>query len=350
MARVDLIDMRERFKVTGREELVSEPLREAIRERLARGEQAILLLNRRGYAPFILCHGCGGREMCRRCSVVLTFHRAENVMRCHYCGYRRGRPVRCSTCGSESIQLTGAGTERLEEGVEALFPDARIARLDRDTARGRRRPAQILSAFESREFNLLVGTQMVAKGHDFPGVTIVGVIGADNLLALPEFRAAERTFQLLTQVAGRSGRGTEPGDVMIQAYHTDHYAIQAAAAQDYGLFYEKESRFRRIMKYPPFAAMANIIVHAADPEEGVRRVRGVAAALREHAGEEISVLGPSVAPLARLKGRYRFQIIAKASSRRRLSDALNETVRSLAGHGPTSSRDLIIDVDPVSLA
>jgi len=349
MAGVRMIDMRERFRSTGREELVSEPLREAVGERLARGEQAIILLNRRGYAPFALCRACGSTEQCRRCSVSLTWHRSQSRMMCHYCGYWRGRPERCGTCGSDGIAMSGAGTERLEEGIRELFPDARIARLDRDTARGRRAVTDMLSAFEKGETNLLVGTQMVAKGHDFPGVTIVGVLGADSVLAIPEYRSAERTFQLLTQVAGRAGRGKEPGEVLVQAWHCDHYAMQAAMAQDYASFYEKEIRFRRIMKYPPFTAMANLIVHASSPEAGVRRVRRVAESVRAAAGAGMTVLGPSVAPIARIKGRYRYQILVKAASRRRLSDALNAAVESLAGGGLGSPRDLVIDVDPVSL-
>jgi len=350
MARVRVVDMRQEFERTGREELVSAPLRDAVNERLARGEQAIILLNRRGYAPFALCRSCGASETCRRCSVGLTYHRAEDRMRCHYCGYQRGRPKSCSTCGSGKIALTGAGTERLEETLAGLFPEARLARLDRDTARGRRAPAEILSAFEAGAFNLLVGTQMVAKGHDFPGVTIVGVIGADNVLSMPEFRAAERTFQLLTQVAGRSGRGAEPGEVVVQAFHCDHYAIQAAARQDYETFYEKEARFRRIMKYPPFSVMANLLVHASSPESGVQRATTVGRVLREIVGEAMTVIGPSVAPIARLKGRYRYQVLVKSGSRRRLSDALNEAAARLGREGLSSSRDLVIDMDPVTLA
>ncbi|MFQ5701843.1 MAG: primosomal protein N' [Acidobacteriota bacterium] len=351
MARVRVIDMRERFERTGREELVAAPLQEAVRERLSRGEQAIILLNRRGYAPFVLCRSCGTGELCRHCSVVLTYHRAGNRLRCHYCGYWRGRPSTCSTCGSSKITFTGAGTQKLEERMEELFPEARLVRLDRDTARGRRAAADILSSFEKGEFNLLVGTQMVAKGHDFPGVTIVGVVGADNLLALPEFRAAERTFQLITQVAGRAGRGTEPGEVIVQVFHRDHYAIQAAVKQDFQMFYEKESRFRRIMRYPPYAAMAKLIVQAKSPESGVRRVRKVAAVVRQKVGSSMTVIGPSVAPIARLKGRYRYQLLVKAPSKRRLSDVLNEAADALGGGvGSSSSGNLIIDVDPISLA
>jgi len=349
MATVRVVDMREEFARTGRDDVVSSPLREAVAERLARGEQAIILLNRRGYAPFALCRSCGAVETCKRCSVALTYHRAENRMRCHYCGYQKGRSTACATCRSDKIVLTGTGTEKLEEQVRELFPGARLARLDRDTARGRRAPAEILSAFEKGEFNLLVGTQMVAKGHDFPGVTIVGVIGADNALAMPDFRAAERTFQILTQVAGRSGRGVEPGEVIVQAFHRDHYAIEAASRQDYAAFYEKESRFRKIMKYPPFAVMAHLIVQASSPEQGVKRARLVGEVVRSSVSGAMEVIGPSVAPLARLKGRYRYQLLVKAPSRRGLSDALNEAAAALAGHGLSSARDLIIDMDPVTL-
>jgi len=350
LARVTMIDMRERFERTGKEELIAAPLADAVRERLAKGEQAIILLNRRGYAPVSICRSCGSTDQCKRCSVSLTYHRSEDRMLCHYCGYRRGKPTSCGTCGSDKVVLVGAGTERLEERFRESFPEARLARLDRDTARGRRAATDILEAFERGATNLLVGTQMVAKGHDFPGVTIVGVLNADAQLSVPEFRSSERTFQLLTQVAGRSGRGTSPGEVMVQAYHSDHYAMTAAVKQDYQGFFEKEIRFRRVMKYPPFVAMANLIVHAPSPEAGVRRVHKVASVVKEKAGPGMAVLGPSVAPLARLKGRYRYQVIVKAASRRKLSDALNETVDALSAGGLSSPRDLIIDVDPVSLS
>ncbi|HKY33351.1 MAG TPA: primosomal protein N', partial [Candidatus Polarisedimenticolia bacterium] len=349
LARVRIVDMRQEFARRGREDLLSGPLREALAERLARREQAIILLNRRGYAPSVLCRSCGGQETCLRCSVALTWHRSASRLRCHYCGYQRGMPKACSSCGSESLALVGSGTERLEESVRDLFPQVRLARLDRDTARGRRAPAEILSAFERGEFDLLVGTQMVAKGHDFPGVTLVGVIAADVSLGFPDFRAAERTFQLLTQVAGRSGRGEEPGEVIVQAYHQDHYAIQAAAAQDYTLFFEKESRYRRIMKYPPFTALASMLVQAGSPDEGVRRARLVGEAARAAGGGRLTVLGPAVAPIARLKGRYRYQVLVKCASRRALSDAMNEAAAALAARGLGSARDLAIDIDPITL-
>ncbi len=349
MAQVKVIDMREQFARRGRDEVISLPLREAVSECLARGEQAIILLNRRGYAPYVLCRSCGASEGCLRCSVGLTWHKGAGRLRCHYCGYQRGLPTECSTCGAESLALVGAGTERLEADLREMFPQARLARLDRDTARGRRAPAEILSSFERGEFNLLVGTQMVAKGHDFPGVTLVGVVGADASLSMPDFRAAERTFQLLTQVAGRSGRGEEPGEVIVQAWHHEHYAIEAAVKQDFEAFYQKESRFRRIMKYPPFTAMANVLVQDDTHEEGLRRARRAAEAVQSAGGTALTVLGPAVAPLARLKGRYRFQLLVKCASRRKLSDALNEAAASLAGGGLSSSRDLIVDMDPIAL-
>lgn len=349
MARVHAVDMREESIRGGRDVFISGALKEAVNERLARGEQAIVLLNRRGYAPFVLCRRCGSSEGCARCSISLTYHRVDDKLHCHYCGYRRGRPSACSTCRSDAIVLAGAGTQRLEEQLREAFPAARLARLDRDSARGRKAAAQILSDFERGDFNLLVGTQMVAKGHDFPRVTIVGVIGADSLLSIPDFRAAERTFQLVTQVAGRSGRGEEPGEVIVQAFHHDHYAIQAAIAQDYGAFYEKESRFRRIMKYPPFSVIGNVIVHASKPETGVKRSRVVGEALRRSAGKEIQVIGPSAAPIARLKGLYRYQVLLKSPSRRILSDALNAAAEELASKGLSSSREVVIDMDPVSL-
>ena len=307
-----------------------------------------MLLNRRGWAPSVLCRKCGERLKCRRCSIALTWHRADQRLLCHYCGYQRGMPASCPECGSEKLLLAGAGTERLVADIAALFPGARLARLDRDIARGRAEPGRILSAFERGEHDVLVGTQLVAKGHDFPNVTLVGVLSADFTLGFPDFRAAERTFQILTQVAGRAGRGDRPGRVIVQAFRPDHYAIQCAAAQDYAAFYQKESRYRRLMGYPPYVAMANVIASGSTIEKAQRRAQSAAAAIRREGGEDLRILGPAIAPLQRLKGRYRFQTMVRCASRRRLSDALNAALDRLEGT-PSGSRDLIIDVDPASL-
>jgi primosomal protein N' (replication factor Y) len=232
------------------------------------------------------------------------------------------------------------------EDLRAIFPQTRFARLDRDVARGRTEPGRILAAFERGEHDVLVGTQLVAKGHDFPNVTLVGVVGADFSLGFPDFRAAERTFQILTQVAGRAGRGDRPGRVLIQAHRPDHYAISAAARQDYAVFYAQESRYRKLMGYPPFTAVANVIAAAATIETAEKRGRAVAAAIRAEARGALRVIGPAPAPLARLKGRWRFQVMARAADRRRLSSAINAAMDRLDG---ASSKEIVVDVDPASL-
>ncbi len=348
LSPVELVDMRAEQAQTGGEEPISRRLREALRERLARREQAIVFLNRRGWAPALLCRRCGENVKCLRCSIALTYHKIDRRLLCHYCGYQRGLPPVCPECGSERIHLTGTGTERLAEEIASIFPEARLARLDRDVARGRAEPGRILAAFEQGGYDILVGTQLVAKGHDFPNVTLVGVISADFTLGFPDFRAAERTFQILTQVAGRAGRGDRPGEVIVQAYRPDHYAIQAAAAQDYAAFYRKESRYRRLMGYPPFTAMANVIATGSTLETALRRARAAAAAIREAGGDAVRVVGPAIAPLARLKGRFRFQIMVRSAERRRLSDTLNAAVERLE-RARAPSQGLVIDVDPTSL-
>lgn len=345
---VELVDMREERPPRPRDEPISPRLAEGLRECLGRGEQAIVFLNRRGWAPSLLCRRCGESAKCLRCSIALAWHRADRRLLCHYCGYQRGMLETCPGCGSPDLLLAGAGTERIVADLEALLPGARLARLDRDVARGRSEPGRILAAFERGEHDVLVGTQLVAKGHDFPNVTLVGVVSADFTLGFPDFRAAERTFQILTQVGGRAGRGERPGRVVVQAFRPDHYAIQCAAAHDYAAFYQKESRYRRIMGYPPFAALANVVAAAKTLETAQRRARAAADAIRQAGGGDVKILGPAVAPLARLKGRWRFQIMVRSANRRRLSDVLNEALDSLEGSaGPP--RDLVVDVDPASL-
>jgi primosomal protein N' (replication factor Y) len=348
LASVEIVDMRREEEETGGRDPVSRRLLDALRGALDRREQAIVLLNRRGWAPSILCRRCGETMKCRRCSISLTWHQRDGILLCHYCGYRRGMPERCPGCGEGRLRLTGTGTEKLAEEVAALFPSARVARLDRDVARGRRAPERILEAFERGEHDILVGTQLVAKGHDFPRVTVVGVVAADFTLGFPDFRAAERTFQILTQVAGRAGRGERPGMVIVQAFRPDHYAIQAARSQDYEVFYAKESRYRKLSGYPPFTALACVTATGATMAHAQKRAGQFAAALRRSGDGGVRILGPAPAPLFRLKGRHRFQIIARAARRRALSDALHEALDRME-RSRTPSRGILVDVDPASL-
>jgi primosomal protein N' (replication factor Y) len=345
---VEIVNMRDEYAAEGRQVVFSRRLLQAVAERLERREQTMILLNRRGYAAFLLCRHCGFNFQCNSCSVAMPYHRAIDKLLCHYCGFARRPPKRCSECDSEYIHYVGEGTERLEAELKTLFPDARVGRIDRDTMRHLRDYERVLGGFASGDLDVLVGTQMIAKGHDFPRVTLVGVIGADTALSLPDFRAAERTFQLLTQVAGRSGRGDQPGEVVIQSYFPDHYTFQLACSQRFEDFYARESRYRKAMFYPPFTALAGIMVMDRDGGRAAKLAREVGEFLDTLRSNSIRVLGPAPAPLERIKQVHRHQLLIKSSSRgmlhrvlERLQDHLEE--RKI---GPTR---VIVDVDPVSL-
>jgi primosomal protein N' (replication factor Y) len=331
-------------------ELFSEDLRAALADRLERGQQSLLLLNRRGFAPAALCRACGEMASCRDCSLALTFHKRAARMLCHFCGFTAAPPTACAQCGSEHIYFTGAGSERAEEELAALFPKARIARLDRDTARSRRHFEQVLANFRAGDVDILVGTQMIAKGHDVPGVTLVGVLQADLGLAFPDFRAAERTFQLLTQVAGRAGRGREPGEVILQAHHPEHYAVAAAAAGDFAGFYEREAEFRRWLHYPPFAALAWAQLRHADYDRVLDYAARCGQFLRQLAPDHprTKMLGPAPALLARAKREHRMQFVFKSESRRELHRLL-AALRRFAEAEKLPATALIVDVDPLNL-
>ena len=347
LPKVELVDMRREYRDTAEPRILSRALEAALSETLARGEQALILRNRRGFAPALLCPRCGERVSCRRCSVALTWHRADRRLRCHYCGREEAVPLACPSCGAEELHAVGQGTERVEEALRSLLPDARIARLDRDTVRRRGAHEALLRSFAAREIDVLVGTQMIAKGHDFPAVTLVGVVSADQTLGLPDFRAGERTFQLLTQVAGRAGRGERPGRVLVQGFDPGHPVLAEAAAQDFEAFYDREILYRRALRYPPITALVEIVV--SDPDE-VRAWRGaqrIADALASEGGSRLIVGGPGPAPLARLKGRYRQQILVRTAGRRRLVDAVSRAVESTAREVP--ARSVHVDVDPVSV-
>ncbi|MGB7759662.1 MAG: primosomal protein N' [Bryobacteraceae bacterium] len=347
MPAVELIDMRQEFLETRQQATFSRKLIEAIGQRLENGEQTIVLLNRRGFSSFVACRACGERVQCVNCSVTLTFHKRDRRLLCHYCGYAEKVPSVCPKCSSDHVYFLGVGSERVEEELHRAFPAARIARLDRDTVTGKRQYETILDGFREGSFDILVGTQMIAKGHDIPNVTLVGVVSADVGLGMPDFRAAERTFQLLTQVAGRAGRGNLPGIVLIQTINPDHYAVRMAAAQNYGAFYEKELEFRRAMRYPPFTAMANLLVRA-DKKELALRMSAELGMLLTPPPEKLRVMGPAEAPVPRLKAEYRYQLLIKSASRVALN-ALLQKVRIFAIERKWPATALVIDVDPLSL-
>jgi primosomal protein N' (replication factor Y) len=347
MPAVELIDMRQEFLETRQQATFSRKLVEAIGGRIENGEQTIVLLNRRGFSSFVACRACGERVQCINCSIALTFHKRDRRLLCHYCGYAEKVPSLCPKCSSEHIYFLGVGSEKVEEELHRAFPAARIARLDRDTVTGKRQYETILHGFREGDYDILVGTQMIAKGHDIPNVTLVGVISADMGLGMPDFRAAERTFQLLTQVAGRAGRGDVPGIVLVQTINPDHYAVRMAAAHDFQAFYEKELNFRRMMHYPPFTAMANLLVRS-EKQEAAMRMSTELGHLLTPPPAGLRVMGPAEAPVARLKNEYRYQFLIKAASRK----ALNELLQRARGYaienkwGPTA---LVIDVDPLTL-
>lgn len=347
MPRVELVDMRMEFLETRKQQTFSRRLMEEIRGRLENGEQTMLLLNRRGFSSFVACRSCGERLQCVNCSVTLTYHKRDRRMLCHYCNYAEKVPTICPKCQSEHIYFLGVGSERVEDELHGNFPEARIARLDRDTVTGKRHYEEVLGGFREGNYNILVGTQMIAKGHDIPNVTLVGVISADVGLGMPDFRAAERTFQILTQVAGRAGRGNLPGTVIIQTINPDHYAVRMAAAQDYNHFYEKELQFRRLMRYPPFAALANVLVRAEKQEDALR-MSGEISLLFEQGKENLKVMGPAEAPVPRLKNEYRYQMLIKSGSRSLLNETL-QRLRRYAMEKKWNATALVIDVDPLSL-
>jgi primosomal protein N' (replication factor Y) len=347
MPQVELIDMRAEFLETRKQATFSRRLLEAVAHRLENGEQTIILLNRRGFSSFVACRSCGERVQCMNCSVTLTFHRRDRRLLCHYCNYAERVPAHCPKCQSEHIYFLGIGSEKVEEELHREFPQARIARLDRDTATAKRQYEAILQGFREGSYDILVGTQMIAKGHDIPNVTLVGVVSADVGLGLPDFRAAERTFQLLTQVAGRAGRGSLPGIVLIQTINPDHYAVRMAAAQDYQTFYQKELQFRRMMHYPPFSAMANILVRTEQQEQALRLSTELGHFLTP-APEKIRILGPAEAPVPRLKNEYRYQFLIKAASRKALNELLRRA-QAFARERKWSATALVIDVDPLTL-
>jgi primosomal protein N' (replication factor Y) (superfamily II helicase) len=348
LPEVEIVDMRLEFQETGQEQVISRKLAAEIRERLERNEQAMVLLNRRGYSPVALCRPCGSRLECRNCAIAMTHHKRSNRMVCHYCGFMAPVPKVCAECGSEYIYFLGTGSEKLEELLHGMFPTARIGRLDRDTVRGHEDFERTLNALNEGELDVLVGTQMIAKGHDIHGVTLVGVVGADAALGMPDFRAAERTFQLLTQVAGRAGRGQTPGKVILQTFFQEHYAVQYAAQHDFAGFYDKELRFRSWMHYPPYSALANVLVRSDKLDEALQWSGQLGKWFEKTRHEGIRVLGPAAAPIVRLKRDYRYHFVLKSASR----EKLNRVLRSMLAHAAEQKiprTQIVVDVDAIWL-
>ena len=350
LASVRIVNMRDVLAEQGPDAILSEALVEAVGDRLDRHEQVLVLLNRRGFATAVFCRQCGATLDCPNCSVSLTVHgglaRGARA-RCHYCNHTRVVPTACVQCAGPYLTHTGFGTERVEQEIRAAFPAARVARLDRDSARRRAEPAALLGRFAAGEIDILVGTQMIAKGHDFPRVTLVGVVSADVGLGLADFRAAERTFQLLTQVVGRSGRGEQPGEAIIQTLFPEHYSIQHACRQDYAAFFTDEARFRRAMRYPPSVGLINVIVRGRTLADALETAAALARQTRERlpARREFEVLGPAPAPFVKLRGESRAQLFLKGPRRLQLRAALDAALATR----PEVRRKVTVDVDPMSV-
>jgi primosomal protein N' (replication factor Y) len=354
MPRMEVVDLTRCEFVGHRSALLSRELAETVKETVASGEQAILFLNRRGYSSFVICRDCGKVFECRHCSVSLTHHRRAGRLLCHYCGYSEAVPKACPVCRSDRVGMMGVGTERVEDALRACLPAARVARLDRDAVTTRARLEGVLRAFASHEIDVLVGTQMVAKGHDFPGVTLVGVIFADQGLHFPDFRAAERTFQLLCQVAGRAGRGHKPGRVLVQTHSPGHPAIQAALRLDDEAFYAQEMAMRRALGYPPAGRLVALRFEGASAAAASEAAQAMGRRSRERLGRppfagKVGVLGPAEAPLARLQGQTRFQMLLRGPR----GDLLRRFARELIPEPRTADIPrgvrVIVDVDPVNL-
>src|SRR4051812_40369347 len=346
LASVRVVDMREEYAAVGPDAILSRVLREGIESRLERKEQALVLLNRRGFATAVFCRQCAGTIDCPNCSVSLVVHGEGNARRarCHYCNFTSRVPPACPLCGGAYLDQTGFGTERVEAEVRKACPAARVARLDRDAIRRKGSLASLLSRFRDGEIDVLVGTQMIAKGHDFPRVTLVGVVSADVGLGLADFRAAERTFQLLTQVAGRAGRGTVLGEAIVQTLYPDHYSIRLACRQDFPAFYERELKFRTAMRYPPMISLVNAVVRSRtfggamdDAADIVEKVRAADRGLR--------ILGPAPAPLGKLRGEYRAQLLIKGMNRKQMREA----VQAALAARPELQRRVVVDIDPLSV-
>lgn len=326
-------------------EIFSQILLERMEERLRKGEQTILFLNRRGFSNFLFCRDCGFVFKCQDCSVSLTHHTREGILLCHYCGFRMLPPDECPECGGRKVTSRGVGTERVEKELGAIFPQIRVARMDLDTTSRKGAHQRIFYSFRRGEADILLGTQMVAKGFDIPKVTLVGVISADTALNLPDFRAAERTFQLLTQVAGRTGRGELGGEVVIQTYSPDHYAIQLAKKQDYLGFYEKEIRERKELNYPPFSRLGRVVFSSPVEEETRREAHRFASELARRTIGRVQILGPAPAPISKVKGSYRWQILLKGKE----GTSVQRVVRGALAVRGTAKVRTTVTVDPVDM-
>ena len=349
LPRITVVDQRTR--ATPNERIISASLYHAITACLQRHEQCLILINRRGFASYVQCRDCGEVPQCAHCSVSLTYHRRDRTLKCHYCDFATPASLLCAACAKETLAPFGLGTQQVEEALQGLYPTARVARMDRDTTRGKSAHQRILRALGRGEIDILVGTQMIAKGHDYPNITLVGVVSADATLAIPDFRAPERLFQLLTQVAGRAGRGHAPGEVFIQTYRPEHYSIAFAQQHDFTGFFHEEIQQRHAMLYPPYARLVRIIVDSAQADRVEEASQWLGTVLQRHmpSTPDIALLGPAEAPLAKIRNRYRWHVLLKAASSRVLHRWVQATLaETQQDRTQLRSTQLSIDIDPVT--
>jgi len=352
MPPVEIIDMREELTKKNNRSIFSGKLRDSILDRLAKNEQIILFLNRRGYSTYVFCRGCGYVEMCENCSVSLTYHFDTKMMQCHHCGVSRRAPKSCPKCFSPNIRYFGLGTQQVEEEVRKAFPKAKVVRMDTDSISRKNAHREFLEEFRTQKADILIGTQMIAKGLDYPNVTLVGVIIADTALNLPDFRAGERAFNLLTQVSGRSGRSEIGGEVIIQAYNPEHYSIQAAKLHDYSQFYEEEIEFRESLLYPPFTHAATILLQCKDESSLVNSANALAAELQVHNKEKypnVQIRGPVPAPLAKIKGKFRWHFLLRSEKHEDLRGIIQSSINSAPGYVTRGTVELIVDIDAMTV-
>jgi primosomal protein N' (replication factor Y) len=350
---VSIVDLRQTRDMRGIRRFITPELQQAMKASLERGEQILLFLNRRGYASFPVCGACGQPMRCKHCDISLTLHQQANAYRCHYCGFSRAATSKCEFCGSAKIRHLGLGTEKLEAMVTSIFPEARIARMDGDTTKRKGSILKLLKGLKNKTTDILVGTQMVAKGHDFPNITLVGIICADLSLSFPDFRAGERTFQLLAQVAGRAGRGDRPGRVILQTYNPDHFSIAAARQQDFIAFYRQEIGFRKALNYPPYSRMIQLKISGKDPQETENHARLLGDLCRvlkvNHSADyqSVEIMGPIEASLTRIAGRYRWQILLKGLNAKALHQFINQLLSENPSVFARQPVLVAIDVDPL---
>jgi len=354
LPKITLVDLKQYKDVRGYDKIITPELAKGIRACLDKGNQALIFLNRRGFATFPVCLDCGKSLSCKYCDITMTLHQGHSEYQCHLCGYTRPVKIKCPECGSLKIKPLGFGTEKIESMLKAMFPDARLTRMDQDSTSRKGAAIKILKNIRNQNVDIIVGTQMLAKGHDFPSITLVGVICADLSLSLPDFRAGERTFQLLAQVAGRAGRGETKGKVIMQTYNPDHFIIQAARQQDFLDFFQNEAPFRKALMYPPFSRMIQLKISGNNALKVKIFAGNVANILKTTLDKEknqknmVQILGPIEAPIQRISSKFRWQILVKSPSAR----LINRLITSMMNHGkikPGTGVRLIVDVDPYSL-